>query len=31
MSRIGKKPVTIPKGVTVTLDGSHDHREGAQG
>ncbi|MGH7622309.1 MAG: 50S ribosomal protein L6, partial [Gemmatimonadaceae bacterium] len=22
MSRIGKKPVTIPKGVTVTLDGS---------
>jgi large subunit ribosomal protein L6 len=31
MSRIGKKPVTIPKGVTVTLDGSHITVKGPKG
>jgi len=31
MSRIGKKPVAIPKGVTVTLDGSHITVKGPKG
>ncbi|MDQ2929200.1 MAG: 50S ribosomal protein L6 [Gemmatimonadota bacterium] len=31
MSRIGKKPVTIPKGVTVTLDGSKISVKGPKG
>ena len=31
MSRIGKKPVTIPKGVTVTLDGSNITVKGPKG
>ena len=31
MSRIGKKPVPIPKGVTVTLDGSHITVKGPKG
>lgn len=31
MSRIGKKPVTIPKGVTVTLDGSKITVKGPRG
>ena len=31
MSRIGKIPIQIPKGVTVTVDGSTGHREGSQG
>jgi large subunit ribosomal protein L6 len=31
MSRIGKKPVSIPKGVTVTLDGSHITVKGPKG
>ncbi|HLB09754.1 MAG TPA: 50S ribosomal protein L6 [Gemmatimonadaceae bacterium] len=31
MSRIGKKPVTIPKGVTVTLDGSKITVKGPKG
>lgn len=31
MSRIGKKPVTIPKGVTVTLDGSKIKVKGPKG
>jgi large subunit ribosomal protein L6 len=31
MSRIGKKPVTIPAGVTVTVDGTHVTVKGAKG
>ena len=31
MSRIGRKPVTIPKGVTVTLDGSKITVKGPKG
>jgi len=31
MSRIGKKPVTIPKGVTLTLDGHHIAVKGPRG
>jgi len=31
MSRIGKKPVAIPQGVTVTLDGSHITVKGPKG
>ena len=31
MSRIGKKPVPIPKGVTVTLEGSHITVKGPKG
>ncbi len=31
MSRIGKKPVPIPKGVTVTLDGSKINVKGPKG
>lgn len=31
MSRIGKKPVEIPKGVTVNLDGSHIKVKGPKG
>ena len=31
MSRIGKKPVTIPSGVTVTLDGQLVKAKGAKG
>jgi large subunit ribosomal protein L6 len=31
MSRIGKKPVTVPKGVTVTLDGSKITVKGPKG
>ena len=31
MSRIGKIPVQIPKGVTVTVKGSDGHGEGPQG
>ncbi|MDQ2768173.1 MAG: 50S ribosomal protein L6, partial [Gemmatimonadota bacterium] len=31
MSRIGKKPVPIPKGVTVTLNGSHITVKGPKG
>jgi large subunit ribosomal protein L6 len=31
MSRIGKKPVSIPKGVTVTLDGSNITVKGPKG
>ena len=31
MSRIGKKPVTLPKGVTVTVTGSEAVVEGAKG
>jgi large subunit ribosomal protein L6 len=31
MSRIGKKPVTVPAGVTVTIDGTHVTVKGAKG
>ena len=31
MSRIGKKPVAVPKGVTVTVDGQHGRGEGPEG
>ena len=31
MSRIGKKPVTLPKGVTVTVTGSEAVVEGVKG
>ncbi len=31
MSRIGKKPVVIPKGVTVTVDGSTVNVKGPRG
>ena len=31
MSRIGKKPVQIPAGVTVTVNGTHVHVKGAKG
>ena len=31
MSRIGKKPITIPEGVTVTLDGLHITVKGPKG
>ncbi len=31
MSRIGKKPVQIPAGVTVTIDGNHVHAKGPKG
>ncbi len=31
MSRIGKKPVEIPKGVTITLNGSHVKVKGPKG
>ena len=31
MSRIGKKPITIPAGVTVTVDGSHVTVKGPKG
>ena len=31
MSRIGKKPITIPAGVTVTLDGQHIKVTGPKG
>jgi large subunit ribosomal protein L6 len=31
MSRIGKKPVEIPAGVTITLDGSHIKVKGPKG
>ena len=31
MSRIGKKPVTIPKGVTITQDGSRITVKGPKG
>ena len=31
MSRIGKKPVLVPAGVTVTIDGTHVVVKGAQG
>ena len=31
MSRIGKKPVQIPAGVTVTVNGNHVHVKGPKG
>ena len=31
MSRIGKQPVLIPAGVTVTVDGNHVHVKGPKG
>lgn len=31
MSRIGKKPITVPKGVTVTVQGSHVTAKGPKG
>jgi len=31
MSRIGKKPVVVPKGVTVTIDGSTVTVKGPKG
>ena len=31
MSRIGKMPIPMPKGVTVTVDGQHGAGEGSQG
>ena len=31
MSRIGKKPITIPSGVEITLDGSHVTVKGPKG
>ena len=31
MSRIGKKPITIPAGVTVTIDGQQVTIKGAKG
>ena len=31
MSRIGKKPITIPAGVTVTIDGQHITTKGSKG
>lgn len=31
MSRIGKKPITIPAGVTVTIDGQHIKVTGPKG
>ena len=31
MSRIGKKPVQIPAGVTVTVNGNHVHVKGSKG
>jgi len=31
MSRIGKKPVTVPAGVTVTIDGTHVSVKGPKG
>jgi large subunit ribosomal protein L6 len=31
MSRIGKKPVQIPAGVTVTIDGTYRLGQGQQG
>ena len=31
MSRIGKKPVQIPAGVTVTVDGTHVTVKGPKG
>lgn len=31
MSRIGKKPITIPAGITVTLDGNHITVKGPKG
>ena len=31
MSRIGKKPVQIPAGVTVTVEGNHVHVKGPKG
>lgn len=31
MSRIGKQPITIPQGVTVTIDGSHLRVKGPKG
>ncbi|WP_276790894.1 50S ribosomal protein L6 [Fannyhessea vaginae] len=31
MSRIGKKPVLVPAGVTVTIDGTHVVAEGSKG
>jgi large subunit ribosomal protein L6 len=31
MSRIGKKPITIPKGVTVKLEGNNVHVQGPKG
>ena len=30
MSRVGKKPITIPSGVDVTIDGSRGRREGPE-
>ena len=31
MSRIGKKPVQIPAGVTVTVNGTNVHVKGPKG
>ena len=31
MSRIGKKPIAIPEGVTVTIDGQHVTTKGSKG
>ena len=31
MSRIGKKPITVPSGVDVTIDGSHVAVKGPKG
>ena len=31
MSRIGKKPITMPAGVTATLDGTHITVKGPKG
>ena len=31
MSRIGKKPIAIPSGVEVTIDGSHVTVKGPKG
>ena len=31
MSRIGKKPIAIPEGVTVTIDGQHITTKGSKG
>ena len=31
MSRIGKQPITVPRGVEVTIDGSQRHGEGPEG
>jgi len=31
MSRIGKKPIPVPKGVTIDLNGSHMHVKGPKG